>query len=85
VTGLGAPSTAAPDGAVATAPSPVPPYQLAPNFNIAGALVQPSYVGDAVGLVAGIVQVNVPVPQTSLGGQTFLNASQFTATIYIAP
>ncbi len=85
VTGLGTETPTPPDGQVATAPSPTPPVFVGPNVNVQTVLVQPSYVGAAVGLVAGIVQVNIPIPQgVSSGFPAYLNATQFPVPVYIS-
>ena len=83
VTGLGVETPPVPDGQVAAAPSPSPAVQIGPNIAIGPVQVQPSYVGAAVGLVAGIVQINFPVPQVS--GQVLLNAQQFNVFVYVSP
>lgn len=84
VTGLGVETPGVSDGSVRGAPSPAPPVLVGPNFNFNSVLVQPSYVGAAVGMVAGIVQVNVQVPQFEATGQLFLNGPQFGSYVYVS-
>jgi uncharacterized protein (TIGR03437 family) len=84
LTGLGVESPAVPDGQVATSPSDAPPVTVGPDMRIATVPVQPSYVGAAVGLIAGVVQVNVPVPQLNLTGPVPLQAQHFLITVYVS-
>jgi len=60
VTGLGLTSPLSQDGSVNAAPLPVPVAPITIYMN--EKQVQPQYVASADGLVAGITQVNVPIP-----------------------
>jgi uncharacterized protein (TIGR03437 family) len=84
LTGLGAETPAVPDGRVATVLSAAPPVAIGSGIRIANVAVQPSYVGDAVGLVAGIVQINLPVPALGLQGPVLLQAPQFSTLVYVS-
>ncbi len=85
VTGLGAENPPVPDGSVATAASATPPVLVGPHVMIGSVPVQVSYVGAAVGLVAGIVQVNLPVPNvTGPDGRALVQATQFNGYVYVS-
>jgi uncharacterized protein (TIGR03437 family) len=85
VAGLGAETPPVPDGSVATAASVSPPVLVGPYTAIGQVEVQPSYVGVAVGLVAGIVQVNLPVPDVNRpGGLVAVQVTQFRAQVYVS-
>jgi uncharacterized protein (TIGR03437 family) len=85
VTGLGAQNSAVADGLVATTPSPAPTVTLGPGITFGEVTVQPSYVGAAVGFVAGIVQVNVTVPEVDGSkGPVLLQSPQFRAPVYVS-
>jgi uncharacterized protein (TIGR03437 family) len=85
VTGMGAENPAVPDGSVATVASASPPVLVGPYLAIGSVEVQPSYVGVAAGLVSGIVQVNLPVPDVNgPGGLVQVQITQFRAQVYVS-
>jgi uncharacterized protein (TIGR03437 family) len=85
VTGMGTQNPPAPDGSVVTVASASPPVPVGPHISIGTVQVQPSYVGAAVGLVSGIVQVNLPVPDVDgPGGLVAVQATQFNAQVYVS-
>ncbi len=85
VTGLGAENPPVPDGSVAAAASATPPVLVGPGVMIGSVPVQASYVGAAVGLVAGIVQVNLPVPDVNgPDGKVLVQATQFNGYVYVS-
>jgi uncharacterized protein (TIGR03437 family) len=85
VTGLGAENPPVPDGLVATGPSASPPLLVGPHILVGSVEVPAAYVGAAVGLVAGIVQVNRPLPAVSApGGQVRVQATQFSVQVYVS-
>lgn len=84
VTGLGITRPASMDGQVTTAPPPVPIAQVIAivGFNA----VTPQYVAAAVGLVAGISQVNVPIRSGDYpNGQTTISINFSAAPLYVGP
>lgn len=85
VTGLGAENPPVLDGSVATAASASPPVLVGPGVMIGSVPVQASYVGAAVGLVAGIVQVNLPVPDVNgPDGRVLVQGTQFNGYVYVS-
>jgi uncharacterized protein (TIGR03437 family) len=67
VTGEGQTNPNGVDGRIATAPAPVP---IAPvSVTIGGAPAEVQYAGGAPGLIAGLMQVNIVVPDRVFGVQ----------------
>jgi uncharacterized protein (TIGR03437 family) len=83
VTGLGSQTPAVADGHVASAPSEGPVVTVGPGTRINNVPVQPSYIGNAIGLIAGVVQVNVPIPQLNVTGPVLFATQQFNMTVYV--
>lgn len=63
VTGLGLTSPLSQDGSVSAPPLPVPVAPVSVSLN--GNQVQPQFVAAADGLVAGIAQLNLHIPQAA--------------------
>jgi uncharacterized protein (TIGR03437 family) len=85
VTGMGVQSPALPDGFVPMTASSVPVVYLGPVTALGQTPVQPSYVGVGVGLVAGIVQVNVTVPPVDGSkGPVYFQSNQFSTPVYVS-
>jgi uncharacterized protein (TIGR03437 family) len=86
VSGLGETNPLSVDGLVNSAPLPVPVVPV--NVFVPGGQVSPSYVGAAPGLIAGITQVNVPLPQSIqgvTGGKASINVNGVNAPLYVTP
>ncbi|HEV2447575.1 MAG TPA: hypothetical protein VGS58_16710, partial [Candidatus Sulfopaludibacter sp.] len=82
VSGLGQTNPPGVDGQVNAAPAAVP---LAPvTVYVAGMPAMPQYVAAAVGLVAGISQVNVQVPSGKYPPTNSVSVNQAFAPLYIA-
>jgi len=81
VSGLGQTNPPGVDGQVSSTAAAVPVAQLTV---FAGGLAKPQFVGAAVGLVAGITQVNVQVqPGNYFHNQTTVTVSTGSATLYV--
>ena len=85
VTGLGITTPLSQDGSVSYPPLPVPAAPIVAD--VGQNPVQPAAVTAAYGLVAGITQINLPIPKADYSKQNpiyvSINAAQ--AQIYIAP
>ena len=84
VTGLGQTNPLSVDGMINVAPLPVP---LAGVYaNVGGQQVLPQYVAAAMGLVAGISQVNVQVPIATYSQNPInMNLNTALAPLYVGP
>jgi uncharacterized protein (TIGR03437 family) len=83
VTGLGLTSPLSQDGSVSAPPLPVPVTPV--SASIGTNQVQPQFVAAAAGLVAGITQVNLPIPVAPYGSNpvnVYVNSA--LASIYIS-
>jgi uncharacterized protein (TIGR03437 family) len=82
VSGLGQTAPPSVDGQVTAVPPAVP---LAPvTVYVGGTAVTPQFVAAAVGLVAGITQVNVQIPAGNYqNGQSFISVNNSGAALYV--
>jgi uncharacterized protein (TIGR03437 family) len=81
VSGLGQTSPPSLDGKITTAPAPVP---LAPvTAFVAGVQAETPFVAAAMGLVAGLTQVNVVVPRIDFPGTTFVSINNSGASLFV--
>src|SRR5262249_1943128 len=78
VSGLGATTPLSVDGLV-TAPPLLPVPNATVNMFLPGTQLNPTFVGAAPGMVAGITQINVTLPPTIQG-----SGSPATISVYIA-
>ena len=82
VSGLGETNPLSVDGLINTPPLAVP---LAPVtvFVPGGAAITPQFVGAAPGMIAGITQINVPLPASTLTGNNAISVNSASAPFYV--